>query len=339
MKKLFALFLFLAINVQAEGLFDYKAGGADTPISGSASEDAAVKAAPTLEKCSKPFGTIAVAEPQDYVSQALATYKLPPPTGLLRLIIQQSNCFAVVERGIAMQNIMQERALSERGQLKSDSNIGKGQLAVADFLMTPSVTFNESNSGGVGIGALANQLGAAGSIISAIAGGIKFKQAQTTLLLSDARSGIQVASAEGNVEKTDWGIGGVIGGPAGGISAGAYTSSAEGKVIAAALLNNYNNIIQAIKNKPELISANGPIVSKSNAKNSTQASFGFNNGDVIRPKISGINLLAKPAEDAKVITKLNKNDELIYLGEETGGFIKLQGSNASGWADKRLFNK
>lgn len=238
-----------------------------------------------------------------------------------------------------MQNIMQERALAEKGQLKSDSNIGKGQLVVADFLMTPTVIFNENNSGGVGISALANQLGAAGSIISAFAGGIKFKQAQTTLLLADARSGIQVASAEGNVEKTDWGIGGIIGGPAGGIGAGAYTNSAEGKVIAAALLNNYNSIVQAIKNKPELISANGPTASKSNAKNSTQAGFGFNNGDVIRPKISGINLLAKPAEDAKVIKKLTKNDELIYLGEESDNFIKLQGSTASGWADKRLFTK
>jgi len=31
---------------------------------------------------------------------------------LLRLMIQQSNCFQIVERGVAMQNLMQERALA-----------------------------------------------------------------------------------------------------------------------------------------------------------------------------------------------------------------------------------
>ena len=119
MKKFFALFLFLAFNVQAEGFFDYKAGGADTPISGSASEDAAVKAAPTLEKCSKPFGTIAVAEPQDYVSQALATYKLPPPTGLLRLIIQQSNLWPYQRAVLSYQRRKKSNQEYTYGQYRS----------------------------------------------------------------------------------------------------------------------------------------------------------------------------------------------------------------------------
>jgi curli biogenesis system outer membrane secretion channel CsgG len=40
------------------------------------------------------------------------------PDGLIRMMIQQSNCFIVVERGAGMQNMMQERALADSGQLQ-----------------------------------------------------------------------------------------------------------------------------------------------------------------------------------------------------------------------------
>jgi hypothetical protein len=338
-KNLLLIFtLSLSTMALGEGIFGYEENAANAPVTGSASDQGANKAAPTLAKCEKPFGTIAVSEPQSYVAQALAQYKLPPPTGLLRLIIQQSNCFVVVERGLAIQNMIQERALSENGQLQNDSNVGKGQLVAADFILTPTVAFSDSNSGGVGISAIANHLGAAGSIIGALAGGIKFKQAQTTLMLADARSGIQVAAAEGNVEKTDWGIGGALGGPAGGLAAGGYTITAEGKVIAAALLNNYNNIVQSIKNKPDLIAARAPEPSKQNAKNSVQASAGLNSGDVIRPKINAVKVFAEANEKSKVVGKLTKQDELIYLGDENNGFIKIDGA-LSGWVDKRMIAK
>ena len=338
---LLSVLLLTTSNLRAEGLFGYEDGGAKTPISGSASDQGSLKAAPTLEKCEKPFGTIAVSQPQSYLSDALAQYNLPPPNGLLRLIIQQSNCFVVLERGIAMQNMMQERALSENGELQSDSNIGKGQLVAADFLLTPEVSFNENNSGGVGaaIGSIASSFfGVGGNIAGALAGGVKFKQAQTTLMLADARSGIQIAAAEGNVEKTDWGIGGVIGGSKVGVGAGAYTNTAEGKVIAAALLNNYNNIVQSIKNKPDLIAAKTPEPSKQNAKNSVQASAGINSGDVIKPKINGVKVFAEANDKSKIIGKLTKQDELIYLGDEKNGFVKVDGA-LSGWIDKRMILK
>ena len=60
------------------------------------------------------MGAVAVVEPQDYVMQALSRYNLQSPVGLIRMMIQQSNCFIVVERGMGMQNMMQERALAGR---------------------------------------------------------------------------------------------------------------------------------------------------------------------------------------------------------------------------------
>ena len=331
----FASFSNISIS---EGLFGYENNGADAPITGSASEQNASNVAVSLEKCDKPFGTIAVSEPQSEISQALSRRNLPPPTGLLRLIIQQSNCFVVVERGIAMKNLMQERQLSKAGELQDDSNIGKGQLVAADFILSPSVAFSDNNSGGGGGGLIHRHRSLTGAVIGAVIGGIKSKQAQTTLILADARSGIQVAAAEGNVEKTDWSIGGVLGGSDSAIALGGYSNTAQGKVIAAALLTNFNNIVQSIRNKPELISARSPDPSRQNAKSSVQASAGLNSGDVIRPKINGVKVFNQADEKSQVIAKLNKLDELIYLGDENNGFIKVDGA-ITGWVDKRMISR
>jgi len=87
---------------------------------------------PVIETCSEPKGTLAIAEPQTHVVMILMQYSLPAPTGLLRQFVQASNCFQVVERGVAMQNIQQERALSESGMLQNNSNMGGGQLVTAE---------------------------------------------------------------------------------------------------------------------------------------------------------------------------------------------------------------
>ena len=283
-KKLIGTLALTSTLAFSQGIFGFKLGGADAPVTGSASSQGATNEAPSLEKCEKPLGTIAVAEPQDFVAAALSRYGLPPPTQLLRLMIQQSNCFQVVERGAAMKNLMQERSLSASGELQQGQNLGKGQLVAADFLMTANIAFAENNAGGAGLGAIGSMFGTLGSVVGAVAAGMKFKQAQTTLIVADARSGLQVAAAEGNVSKTDWGIGGVIGG----IGGGAYTNTAEGKVVAAALLNNYNNIVQSVRNLPSLTQAKASEASTRNAASSVKAGA-YNSGDVLVPKINGVN--------------------------------------------------
>ena len=135
------------------------------------------------------MGALAVVEPQSHVLSMLSRYKLGSPTGLIRLMVQQSNCFLVVERGVGMQNMMQERALSKSGELRQGSNMGAGQMATADFIMTPAVVFSEDNAGGVGaaIGGVGGYFGSAGRALGAAAGGLKFKETQTSMLLVRAR--------------------------------------------------------------------------------------------------------------------------------------------------------
>jgi curli biogenesis system outer membrane secretion channel CsgG len=226
---------------------------------------------PTVEKCAKEMGTLAVAEPQDHVMSSLRGYGLGSPAIMLRLLAQESGCFAVVERGVAMQNLQQERALAAGGQLQADSNIGGGQMAAADFVMTPAVQFS-GDSGGMG-GALGGLLGRAGGVLGALgglAGGVKFKEAETTLLVADVRSGIQVASAEGKASKMDFSLGAWGWGGMGWAAGGGYSKTPEGKLIAASLLDNYNTIVNIIRNKPTLIRSTSQA-SQNNAAQSIRA--------------------------------------------------------------------
>jgi curli biogenesis system outer membrane secretion channel CsgG len=226
---------------------------------------------PTVEKCPKEMGTLAVAEPQDHVLSSLRGYGLGSPAIMLRLLAQESGCFAVVERGVAMQNLQQERALAAGGQLQADSNIGGGQMAAADFVMTPAVQFS-GDSGGMG-GALGGLLGRAGGVLGALgglAGGVKFKEAETTLLVADVRSGIQVASAEGKASKMDFSLGGWGWGGLGWAAGGGYSKTPEGKLIAASLLDNFNTIVNIIRNKPTLIRSTSQA-SQNNAAQSIRA--------------------------------------------------------------------
>jgi curli biogenesis system outer membrane secretion channel CsgG len=333
-----------AINVNAQSFlddvkknFEMKPGGANAPVTGSAGAEGAKNEAPTLEKCEAPLGTIAISEPQSEIAAALQQYKLPPPTQLLRLMIQQSNCFQVVERGAAMKNILQERALAQSGEMQQGQNIGKGQLVAADFLMTANVTFTNNNAGGVGggLGGLGALFGPIGMIAGAVAAGVQFKEAQTTLIVADARSGLQVAAAEGSVSKSDFGIGGVIGN----VGAGAYSNTAEGKIVAAALLDNYNNIVKTVRSLPSLTQATSSSASARNASNSVQAGA-FRSGDVLSPKISGVSLLGSPLKTSKVLGKLPKNDEVLHLGEEKDGYAKVKSGNlGDGWVELMMMKK
>src|SRR5260370_42129899 len=104
---------------------------------------------------------------------------------MIRMVNQQSNCFLVGERGVGMQNLMQERQLAAAGEARQGSNLGGGQMMAADFVMTPSVVFSENNAGGVG--------GAAGGVLpgkfAGIGRGPEVKGGQTGNLGAASRSG------------------------------------------------------------------------------------------------------------------------------------------------------
>jgi curli biogenesis system outer membrane secretion channel CsgG len=282
-----------------------------------------------VEHCSKTFGTLAVAESQTGWGH-IQRYGLGSPSALLRMMVQQSGCFDVVERGVAMRNLQQERALSQSGDLRQESNLGKGQMQAADFVMTPDVQIPAQTTGGVG-GALLGRLGGLG----AIAGGLKFREANTSLLLSDVRSSIQIAAAEGKASKTEFSVGGwgVGGGALGAL--GGYTSTPEGKMVAASLLDNYNKIVLTIRDQPRLIRPNS-AAGDANAGMSTRAEAPQVAGQMLQAKIANVKVYSEPTRESHVVATLQRTDELVATGETKNGFVRIDAANFSGWVQRTL---
>lgn len=219
---------------------------AKTTATGSAGGANSENANSTLEKCSKSLGTIAVVEDTGAHWYEILTrqYELGPTTPVLKLLLQQTNCFVVVERGSAMNNMMGERALEQSGELREGSSFGKGKMVSADYSLSPSITFSNQNAGGAGA-ALGGLLGPVGGLLG---GSMSSKEASTLVTMIDNRSGVQIAAAEGSAKNMDFGfIGGLIGGAAGGVGGG-YSNTAQGKVIVAAFTDSINNVIKAVKN-------------------------------------------------------------------------------------------
>jgi len=219
---------------------------ADTVATGSAAGATAKEANKELERCTRPLGTVTIHEDRNAQWYQILSqrYNLTSTVPVLKLIIQQSGCFVVVERGVGMQNVMQERELMKSGELRGYSNFKKRQMVAADYTIVPSVTFSAGNTSGLGglVGAMF------GSVAGAIAGAMKTADASTILTLIDNRSGVQIAAASGSARNIDFGILGGLGtsgGPVGGL--GGYTNTPEGKVIVAAFMDSYNKLVRALR--------------------------------------------------------------------------------------------
>jgi curli biogenesis system outer membrane secretion channel CsgG len=203
-----------------------------------------------LESCTETLGTLAVVEDRNASwYYHMQQYKVQSTVPLLRMLVQKSNCFVVVERGQAMNVMKQERNLERSGEMRQDSNFGKGQMVAADYALNPTIDFSSRDTGGISgaIGGLTSKLGSWGTAAGAVAGNLKFREASTMLTLVDNRSGVQLAAAQGSSSKTDFGAWGGVFGGGGAAAGGGYTNTPEGKVIASAFADAYNNLVKAAK--------------------------------------------------------------------------------------------
>jgi len=241
--RLLAAFCALAMAGCA-GPINMGDSSAKTVATGSAGGAASQGVNAQLEHCDKTLGTLTIVEEtnQPWLYQLSQDYHVQSTVPLLRLIIQQSNCFVVVERGRAFQNMQAERALMANGDLRGGSNLGKGQMVAADYTATPSVSFSARGTGGGGA-ALGGWVGAVGSLV---AGSVKSNEASTMLLLTDNRSGVQLAAAEGSAK--NWDYGALAGFFSGGFAGGsAYSNTPQGKVLTAAFMDSYNQMVKAVR--------------------------------------------------------------------------------------------
>lgn len=211
------------------------AGGAATENKNSA-----------LEKCTESLGTLALQEDTAAPWYAeLRSNNLGSTIPVLRLMVQQSNCFVVVERGSSMANLTQERALMASGESRAGSNFGQGQMVAADFTLSPEIQFS-GKTGGATAG-LMSGFGVLGAVAGVVAGSMSKNEASTTLLLIDNRSGVQISASEGTAGNMDFGFfGAAFTGGLGAAGVG-YANTPQGKVVVTAFADSYNQMVKSLR--------------------------------------------------------------------------------------------
>ena len=217
--------------------------------------------------CQRRLGTIAIVEPDNQWWREL---NLGSPEAILKIFVQRSGCFGLVNRGRSMQSRAMERAMADNGELQSGSNVGRGQVKTADYFLEPDIVTANRNSGGGGIGAgLGGAIGglfggSAGSAIGGLAGGISVKkgEANVTLSVVNARTTEEEALVEGYFRKRDlsWAGGGGVGwwGGFGAAGASGYQNTEIGQIIVLAYLDAYTKLVTQLGGLPANPAAAAP---------------------------------------------------------------------------------
>ncbi len=224
-------------------------GTSATASKGGAAGGTSVGADSNLQRCSAPLGTLAVDDGRGkewYASFGQAT-KVTSIEPLLRLAVQQSNCFVITSIG----NNRTESKLSaitdqqrNSGEFRAGSKQQKGQRVAADYYLEPAIIIDNDSTGKLGA-ALGGLIGGG---FGTIAGSMESKASVVTLTMFDIRSGVQIAISEGNATATNFGaaLGAFGGGAAAGLSG--FSRTPEGKATVAAFMDAYNNMVISLKN-------------------------------------------------------------------------------------------
>jgi hypothetical protein len=223
-------------------------GGSQAKPSSGRNEQAAGMA--QIPQCTHRLGTLAIVEPD---KQWWRELNLGSPEAIIKVFVQRSGCFSLVNRGGAMRSRAMERAMAEQGELQAGSNMGAGQVKAADYFLEPDIVSANQNNGGSNLGAAAGALGGlfghGGAFVGGLVGGINVKkgEANVTLSLVNARTTEEEALTEGYFRKRDlsFAVGGG-GGWWGGFAAvggGGYENTEIGQIIVLAYLDAYKKLV------------------------------------------------------------------------------------------------
>lgn len=220
-------------------------GQGGSVVTGSAGPQGAASAAKQLQTCEAPVAVVSLAENQHgYVG--IGRGGLPEsPLPLVRVLMQQSGCFRIVDRNAGLKATVQEQELKDQGVLRNDGSVAKGRGIMAQYTVVPSLTFSEQDAGRQ-IGGFLAMIPFLNKFVGA-AEQIKVKEAQVVLLLTDNETTEQLSSATGAARTTDLGLGGLVVGRGGGAGGFGWSNTNEAKVIAAAFLDAHNLLVGQVR--------------------------------------------------------------------------------------------
>ena len=198
-----------------------------------------------VPRCTRKLGTVSVADGDD--PYGWTQFSLQAPAKLLKVLIQRSGCFNLVDRGTGLNAAQRERDIGSNLGLQRKSNVGQGQIKAADYVLVAEIQRADSNTSGGGAGGALG--GLFGGRVGGLLGGIKTKKldANTVLSLTNVRTTETIAVVDGYAVKKDtsFGVGGLFGAGnvgAGGVGGG-YESTDIGRVVSLSFIQAYSKMV------------------------------------------------------------------------------------------------
>jgi curli biogenesis system outer membrane secretion channel CsgG len=219
-------------------------GQGGSVVTGAAGPAGAQGEAKSLVKCESPVAVVAVNEnPRGYPYATSGKYPNLPesPVPLVRLLLQQTGCFRVVDRFLGLEATRREIDLQNEGLTRKDTTVKpKGKVYESQYAITPNLVFSETNAGAA-VGGVVSHIPKVGQYAGVLSG-LKFAEAQVTMFVTDNETTEQLIAVEGAARATDIGLGGMLIGKLGGAGGLGWGNTNEGKVVAAAMLDAVNKV-------------------------------------------------------------------------------------------------
>jgi len=249
----------------------------NTPVStGAAGGATSVGADSRLQTCSRPVGSVRLQDgnaPQksgpsgnptldgiNNVLKSLSSLGMGSSTGApeagaslesLSLLIMQSNCFVIVDRGISEEasDDEKQRSRSSKNEARDGANMGQGQEVAADYVLRSTViSLGTKESNGFNLGVLSKFAGG-------LSAGQSVTEAKVQLVLTDVRSKVRVAAAQGDGSGSNTALAGNVLGRAckalGGVGVKSESKTQSSEVLLQAFADAYNKIVPAVQNFKE----------------------------------------------------------------------------------------
>jgi curli biogenesis system outer membrane secretion channel CsgG len=213
------------------------------PSATQRAQDAAVNDVP---RCTRKLGTLSVMDGDD--PSGWTQFQLTGPEKLIKVLVQRSGCFNLVDRGSGLSAAQREREIGGDLGLQRGSNVGQGQIRAADYVLVAEVQAADRNSGGNAIaGGVGTLLG--GRTVGGLLGGISTRkmEANTVLSLTNVRTTETISTVDGYAAKnsTSFGLGGgfFAGGGGAGAVGGGYDSTDIGRIVTLAFIEAYSKMV------------------------------------------------------------------------------------------------
>ena len=200
-----------------------------------------------VPKCTRKLGTISITDGDD--PSAWTQWQLTAPSKLLKVLVQRSGCFSVVERGTGLNAAERERAIGSGLGLQRGSNVGVGQIKAADYVLIAEIQGANSNVSGSGAAGIAGAL--LGGAVGGLLGGIKSKklEANTVLSVMNVRTTETLATEDGYAAKKDMGFvagGGFFAGGGAAAAVGGYSNTDIGRIITLSFIQAYSKLVTGL---------------------------------------------------------------------------------------------